>query len=162
MNLVLAGAVWCFSVLAGLRLRRRLRLRCSTLCALKSFFETVRLKMEYSASPLLSLLESGTRRVGFLSRCCEAMRAGEGFPDAWKNAVEEAALPLKNDEVAFLLELGGLLGATDLRGQLQILSRASRTMEEMARQAKDRYEKYAPVCTCLGVFTGFAFFVFMT
>lgn len=162
MKYMLAVSVWCFSVLAGLWMRRRQRARWKTLAALATFFETIRLRMEYAALPLLPLLEENAGDLTFLTRCCAAVRAGESFSAAWSAAIRETTLPLDKDARDDLCALGALLGTTDLNGQLQILHRAGRTMEDLAQRARSRYEKYAPVCNGCGIFAGFALFVFMT
>lgn len=88
--------------------------------------------------------------------CCVAEIKESGIQNAWRKAVDECAVNLKDAEKDVLIHLGGQLGMSDIRGQKNVIAGTVRQLDEYAKLADEEYIRLSkPYRSCgilLGVF----------
>ena len=130
------------------------------------FLSELTLQIRYDSSSLQRILEkfSGYQRLSpMLKTCCERIREGESFFEAWNQGVGRLSKDngLVKGDVELLLDLGKGLGISDLEGQLSHLKlndELTRLRLEEARECKAKKGKlYQMLGLSLGITTALMF-----
>jgi len=94
-------------------------------------------------------------QLSFLRECDGRMGRGQPFPVAWRESLE-AFQDLEGEPREILLELGEVLGASELEAALSALDFARRRMELQLNGAREHRDKYQKLYRTMGVLSGFA------
>lgn len=127
-------------------------------------FEEMKILLEYLNTPVYDLVnitrdKDYFRNLKFLHLCCNYLKKGEDFPDAWKNAIDESATMYMTQEKERLLQLGENLGTSNKEGQMKILNMQIVSFEDFLQKAKHKRKKYAGTAKALGVLSGCMIFI---
>ena len=149
----------------GLVVSHRLTQR---LCALETphrFFRALRQELSYSMAPPPELLRALAVRpeyagADYLGSALERIKHGEAFPEAWRAAVEDTALPLTGEDRMLIARAGERLGTSDLESQLSCLSHDIEQIGLTLDEARPRQQERAKLARTLGGLCG-AFFVIL-
>lgn len=148
----------------GINKASRFNARVSLIEKTKLFIEGIKIEIEYTCSSLPLIIEKFSSQdnfdcLDFLKLCQKKLHEGVDFPCAWKNSVLQSSSLYLKDEKDKLINLGQVLGTSDLNGQLSLLSMYSNYFDEFLTEAKKQKDKYSNMSVSLGVFVGLAVFV---
>lgn len=148
--------------LAGFLICIRLKMRKSLLEKTVGFFESVRLKLRYSAMPvgeiIGSLAFSQAISLPLACDCRKLLDSGMDFPRAWEQSVKNQTL-YNSEEKEKLLFFGSLFGTSDLDGQITMTGMFIGVFEQLSKQAGEQSAKYADAAVYLGFFCGLGLFM---
>ena len=148
------------SAAASFRIRRRARILETTYMMLNE----MKLTFEYACLPMYEtvsrLNEKSSYSETFIPECKRLLDSGTDFPAAWSASVSTAK-GLSRDEKQKLLQLGGLLGTSDLGSQLSVMDMYIRSFDEYRKEARLVSKKYADTCLYAGLFCALGIFVML-
>ena len=111
--------------------------------------------------PLPDLLERASEESEgavrtFFRLCGESLRRRKERPFGmlWRQALEAAQLPLEEDELALLADLGDVLGRYDGASQGRALRETAQRLEEKLARAREKNGRMGKVYGTLGVTAG--------
>lgn len=150
----------------GMSLYSRLKKRKAFLGEILLFLSDVKIEIEYISLPLCEVLKkiqySGIcSNLGFIGDCLCKIDEGEDFCSAWNESVNLSQLPMKKEEREKLAELGSFLGASDLNGQVSMLSLFYETFSAYCKRADEDFEKHGKTCVTVSVIMAVGIFIFI-
>lgn len=150
----------------GMRFRYRLKKRKDIFHELLVFISLIRIEFEFMNMPVLQVLEKiadagNCRNLDFIPLCIEKVNNGNDFSKAWQTAVELSRLPLQREEKEKLSAAGGLLGTSDIKGQLSLLALFYESFLAYQKKADEEYDKYGKLCITVSVILGAGVFIFL-
>lgn len=142
-------------------LSQKLLYRVKSLELLIAFLKALSDELRYTLAPIDELFISlGEReefsRVDFMFNTLDSMNNGEDFPTAFKTNIENSSLELDVEDKRIFKNLGDLLGATDLNGQLHGIGYIETLLSEQLNIAKLKYQGQGKIYRTLGVLSGLA------
>ncbi len=164
MNWTAATAAFLCSAAAGfLAAGNRMR-RCKTLRLLTLLLGRMELALSFSRVPLPDMLsalgkEAPFLSFGFLRVCAAALESGESLGGAWRAAVGSVQTLLQPWETAHLLQLGAVLGTTDLDGQKQAIASTQQVLQTSLSQAQTQQKNSVGLCRVCGLCVGCVLFI---
>ena len=164
MRFLAAAAAFCLSAAAGAHGAGLLAVRARTLDLLVLLLDRLTLELRFSCAPLPDMLfrlsaEAPFASLRLLHVCCEALQTGASLPDAWTAGVGASGRTLRAWEQTRLCQLGGLLGATDLAGQQQVLSETIAFFKDCRAQAETQRANGGKLCRVCGLCCGVVLFI---
>ena len=154
------------ALFAGTALHSRLKKRREFLHEILVFISMMKIEFEFMAMPVFRVLEklysSGScRSLDFVSLCMRSVQKGDDFSEAWRNSVENSCLPMKKEEREKLSAMGSLLGTSDIKGQLSMLTLFYESFLAYRKKADNEYEKYGRLCITVSAIVGTGVFIFL-
>ncbi len=112
--------------------------------------------IEYTHSSLTDLIfllvkSDIYKELSFLYECKKLIEHGTDFPIAWVSSIENSRLLYTKAEKEKLIQLSQVLGASDVKGQINILSVHSKFFESFlikAQETKNKYSSLIVLCFC--------------
>lgn len=159
----LAGAVLLAggSVILGACMRRHLNGRVNDLNGLLVGFETMARELNYRMTPLPELLrqvsmQSKGNSAVFFDLCAQGAEHlnGRTFQAIWSQSLEAAQLRLEQEDLAFLEQLGGVLGRYDEESQRKALDSTIARLEHLRNSAADQSHRLGRVYSALSLTAG--------
>ncbi len=136
----------------GLAESHKLTARAEFLEDFRRFLTASQAEIQYGLVPVRELVLSFQEEMPLLKNCAGRLLAGESFPKAWKQAVQEQG----GDDKAFLLEFGKGLGTTGLEGQMAHVRLYQELTDTRLMQARKNCEKKGKLYRQLGILGGAA------
>ena len=129
--------------------------------------DEMKIQIEYLHLPLSELVTYLAKSeiyspMSFLSDCKEQLKNGLDFPLAWNNSVNNSKCNFSSGEKEKLCELSKVLGTSDIKGQISILSLYSEAFEKFLLCAIETHKKYANLIIVCCAFLGCMIFVLLT
>ena len=164
MNWTAAAAALCLSACGGFWGAASLRKRARTLQTLVLLLERLELELGFSRVQLPDMLlrlrtEQPFDVFPLLSVCCGCLQAGEPLRDAWNAGTTTLAPVLKEWEQIRLQSFGAQLGATDLPGQLKLLSELLAFLRLSREQSLRQSAAGGRLCRICGLCFGCTLFI---
>lgn len=159
----LLGAVLLMGGAAALGFSAAAHLRIRVVClrSLLTSLEQMERELRFCLSPLPVLFGnlaalSGAPANRFYQLCAHEMkRLGEKpLSELWRNALDKADLPLEEDELRMMSELGAVLGRYDAAGQQEALDLARGRLTAFLNRAEDDRNRLSKVYGALGLSAG--------
>ena len=155
------GLIGLCCVLRGYQAACSLKKREQKLRAAASFIAALSSELAFTLASPSELLELLSRRpeyesLPFLVYTRQQLECGQPFPLAMAYGVEKDYIYWDAEDKKPLLEVSGILGATDLQSQLNALSRAQHRLEERRCQAAELLKSHGRLYQTLGVSAGAA------
>lgn len=159
----LLGAVLLMGGAAALGFSAAAHLRIRVIClrSLLTSLEQMERELRFCLSPLPVLFGNLARLSGapakhFYQLCSREMKQlGEKpISELWRNALEKASLPLEEDELGVMAELGAVLGRYDAAGQQEALDLARGRLVAFLNRAEDEKNRLSRVYEALGLSAG--------
>ena len=153
-------------LLLGMSLYSRLKMRKAFLAEILLFLSNVKIEIEYINLPVYQMLNkihsSGIcKNLSFISSCIKKIDQGEDFSTAWYESVSNSFLPMKKEEREKLSGLGNFLGASDLQGQISLLSLFYENFSAYYKKADEDFEKYGKMCVTVSCIVAVGIFIFI-
>lgn len=149
-----------YSIMISLRLRKRAEILDKTFLMLNE----IKIMLEYSCPSMYELIQMLAEKecyMGmFTSECKKELEEGIDFPAAWSSAVEKYGI-YKKEERDKLIQLGSLLGTSDLESQLSVLQMYIISFDAFRKDAQVKNQKYAGTSVFVGTFCAFGLFVML-
>lgn len=147
-------------------LRARLIERANCLEQVVAMLDYLRAGISYIRTPVGDMMEQMAQQtrfsaLGFLPCCAKELHDATPFPEAWSCALRMKRPALAQDDFERLHALGDILGATDVRQQLQSLELYMNLFERSRELAKERCSVHAKMYTTIGVLTGVGIAILM-
>lgn len=149
------------SALLGVCAVRHMDSRVNDLRQLTAGLETMTRELDYRLAPLPELLEQAAEQTGgrverFFSLCAQGAGHlnGRSFLSVWRQAAEAAQLRLEQTDLAFLEQLGGVLGRYDGETQRRALDTAIARLEEQRAAAAEQSCRLGRVYRVLSLTAG--------
>ena len=118
-------------------------------------------QLRYTCVPvneLLHTLNENTRlkSLGFISSCKVKTDAGEAFPFAWKESIqnEKELCFIIHDVQPYLVQFGEELGSTDLEGQMSCCEYYKQIFSKELTEREEQNKKYSKLFPMLGLMLG--------
>ena len=164
MRLLGAVLLWISLIYAGVIYSTKLNKRITLLKKTILMFEEMKILLEYLNTPVYDLVSIAEdkdyfRDLKFLYLCCDYLKKGADFPDAWKKAIDESATIYTTQEKEHLLQLGENLGTSNKEGQIKLLNMQIVSFEDFLQKAKHKRKKYAGTAKALGLLSGCMIFI---
>lgn len=164
MNWTAATAAFLCSAAAGFFAAGKRMRRSKTLGMLVLLLQRMELALCFSRVPLPDMLSALEKEppllsFGFLRVCAAALARGQTLCDAWRAAADSVQNLLQPWERAHLLQLGAVLGTTDLDGQRQAIAAAKQVMQTSLADAQTQQKSSAPLCRVCGLCVGCVLFI---
>ncbi|MEG1999961.1 MAG: stage III sporulation protein AB [Evtepia sp.] len=152
--------LFCFAAI-GVGEAGRLQKRTRCLNEFRMALGTMERELSFSLLPvgaLLAKMQAGVsgRVKTFLVNCaenfrlCEEERCGE----IWNRTLMESDLPLREDDLLLVGEVGNILGKYDGESQGAALVRIQDKLEELSLAAKEETERMGRVYITVGIVAG--------
>lgn len=153
-------------LLVGMSLYSRLKKRKAFLAEILLFLSNVKIEIEYISLPVCEVLRKIKhseicRNLGFISDCLDKIDEGEDFAVAWCESVKASSLPMKKEERGKLTGLGSFLGASDIHGQMLMLSLFYENFNAYYNKADADFEKYGKMCLTVSGILAVGMFIFI-
>ncbi len=151
MSLILSG------MKASLFLKKRVVLLENTFL----FIKALKLEIEYKNETIFKILKLSPyrKRLSFIEYCCNELVKDVSFSSAWKNGILKSRENFSADEKEKLINLGYLLGSSDLKTQSEILNLYCEYFKNFKEKAEDLNRKYGNTVFLLGILFGLAIFI---
>ena len=142
--------------LLGLAAVKRLSDRTKILGTLVSAIDYLQAEIKYGLTALPDIMKKLAINYPelFFSRCAKPVTPDEGFGAIWKNAVKEARLPLRANEIQALEELGNVLGRFDADAQEAAIQLARERLQVSYTESRDEQLVKSRLFGFLGVGLG--------
>lgn len=121
----------------GLAESHKLTARAEFLEDFRRFLTASQAEIQYGLVPVRELVLSFQDEMPLFKTCANRILAGESFPRAWKQAVQEQG----GEDRGFLLEFGKGLGTTGLEGQMAHVRLYQELTDARLMQARKNCEK---------------------
>ena len=150
----------CAGVICSIKLKKRVTLLEKTIVML----EELKIQIQFLNMPVYEMLETTGKKeylsnLDYLSVCCEEMKKGKDFPEAWKLSIVNTLQLYKREEKERLLQLGTNLGTSNTESQINIIDSQMVSFDEFLTKAKNSSMKYSNMATLLGVLSGCMIFI---
>lgn len=144
--------------LAGVLKSLELKSNCETSTEIERLVNSISTMIRYQATDvyeLSSMLKNSAEfeRLTFISELPERYSAGEDFHEQWTGAVERQK-NLHGDQRKLLLELGRIIGTSDIEGQISALELISRSADSLIDKYNEEYSKKGRLYRSIGVLAG--------
>lgn len=161
-----AGFLWISLTFLGAAYAHKLKSRIFILERTMQLIKHIKVETEYlnlSAREILFKLAvaSEFKELDYIESVCTLIKAGEDFPVAWRNSINNTSLNYKTDERDKLLQLGEKFGTSDVKNQISMLEMYENYFIEFISQAKSKYNKQAKTATGTGVLAGCMLFILL-
>ncbi len=154
------------ALLVGMSLHSRLKKRRDFLHEMLVFISLIKIEFEFMSLTVLQVLRKiqstgSCRNLDFINDCIKSINAGDDFSSAWHNAVSLSRLPMKKEEREKLADFGNLVGTSDIKGQLSLLSLFYESFLAYGKKADEDFEKYGKLCITVSIIVGTGIFIFI-
>jgi stage III sporulation protein AB len=96
------------------------------------------------------------KSLPYLNLCRELLANQTDFPTAWKMAIERSSgkTNLNHHDTSYLLSLSGIIGSSDVDGQLSAISMVEELLRRQRAEAQEAKEKKGKLYRSLGALAG--------
>lgn len=155
--------------LIGFSAAAHLQARVRCLSAFAGAVAQMKRELSFRLSPTPRLFGELARSAqpparGFFALCAAGLEqlGDRTLPEIWRESLDKSGLPLEEDELQSLLELGETVGRYDGQGQLEALTLTGDRLERYLQRAAEEQARLSKVYRALGVSAGaFLLLVFL-
>ncbi len=154
---LLMGGASAIGFLAAAQLRARVR----CLSAFSRALEYIERELRFRLTPIPDIFNGlkgieNPHAAGFFAACSKNMRRlGEKPLNLlWREALEKTSLPLQEDELCLLAELGDIVGRYDAEGQREAFALARERLGRCILHAEEDRDKMEKVYGAMGISAG--------
>lgn len=142
--------------LLGYTESHKLSVRVEHLESFLRFLSAAKTEIRYSAVPVVQVIERHGSELHFLKECVKRCNDGEGFSQAWKNAVlgNKKSDGFAAHDAELLLSFGEGFGTSDTDGQLSHMELYSGLFRSNLKSAREDRNRKSKLYLTLGVFAG--------
>ena len=139
---------------------RRRKVRVAWLRSFRRSVADLGRELAFSLAPLDRLMERAARGNGpsasFFRSCreCYEQNGGESWAASWRDAVENASLPLRETDLPLLAQAGEILGRWDGETQQKALGDLLSRLDETIFDGAEESERLYRVDLALGITAG--------
>ena len=156
-----AALLLCGSAFLGFLAAGRLDARVRVIRQMLSAVQTIRRELSFSLAPvpqLLSTLEQQSKgwMRAFFTRCREELPRlnTSSLGELWSEALHQAELPVRAEELRLFASLGEVLGRYDSTGQEEYFTFLTEELERCQHSAEEERRRMGKVYRVLGVTAG--------
>lgn len=164
MNWMAATAAFLCSAAVGFQAASKRTRRLRALQTLVLLLQRMLLEMGFAHVPLPDMLfalraQPPFASSPFLLRCTAAMDEGQRLCDAWNAGVQALQTLLQPWEKTHLLQLGAVLGTTDLDGQTCAMEKTLEVLRQSLLDWQKQSKSGASLCRICGLCAGCVLFI---
>lgn len=161
MNVMLALTAGVCGGAAGFFAANRLAQREEALAEMLCVLDEIAVKIRWLSLPIAEFITESSDRYIFIQRVEENMKVhgADDFPGRWRaawNAAVDGTAAFQKEDKQLLKKIGGGLGATDVEGQIAILTADKALLSEYHDRAKNELNRKGRMFRQLGLLLGFA------
>lgn len=141
--------------------------RVKELVQIKLALNIIKSKIKFTQIPLKDIFEQiskNTEEVNvkeFWENTIKELNKNLSIEEAWENAIKKTETNLNKEDLNILLDMGKMLGKTDVDGQVSNLEIASTFIDTQIEKAEIEKQKNSKLYKTLGVVTGLAIIIIL-
>lgn len=141
--------------------------RVKELVQMKLALNIIKSKIKFTQVPLKEIFEQiykNTEEVNikeFWENTIKELNKNLSIEEAWENAIKKTETNLNKEDLNILLDMGKLLGKTDVDGQVSNLEIASTFIDTQIEKAEVEKQKNSKLYKTLGVVSGLAIIIIL-
>ena len=156
--------VWFLLVIFGLAIylgnatARKYVDRVKELIAIKSALNILENKIKFTQTPLAEIFEQIEKSVSeknikklFKNITHEKQK---NIHESWENAINKAEINLEKEDKKILIDMGKILGSTDVDGQISNIKITSSFIDKQIQKAEEEKNKNVKLYKTLGIVSG--------
>ena len=141
--------------------------RVKELIQIKLALNIIKSKIKFTQVPLKDIFEQIVKNTEelnikeFWENTIKELNKNLSIEEAWENAIKKTEANLNKEDLNILLDMGKLLGKTDVDGQVSNLEIASTFIDTQIEKAEIEKQKNSKLYKTLGVVTGLAIIIIL-
>lgn len=141
--------------------------RVKELIQIKLALNIIKSKIKFTQVPLKEIFEQihkNTEEVNikeFWKNTIKELNKNLSIEEAWENAIKRTETNLNKEDLNILLDMGKLLGKTDVDGQVSNLEIASTFIDTQIEKAEIEKQKNSKLYKTLGVVSGLTIIIIL-
>lgn len=164
MRLLGAGFLWISLIYLGATYSTKLKRRIILIEKTIMMFEEFKVQLGFLNLPVFEMLcatgqKEYLKELDYIDICCNELKDGKDFPDAWYFSVNSTLQPYKREEKERLLQLGENLGISGTENQISYLNLQIKSFQDIYENAKHQQISYGNMITLLSAMAGCIIFI---
>lgn len=141
--------------------------RVNELVQIKLALNIIKSKIKFTQIPLKDIFEQiykNTEELNikeFWKNTINELNKNIEIETAWENAIKETEINLNKEDLSILLDMGKMLGKTDVDGQVSNLEIATTFIDTQIQKAEAEKQKNSKLYKTLGVVTGLSIVIIL-
>ena len=141
--------------------------RVKELIQIKIGLNILKSKIKFTQTPLKDIFDQivkSTEELNikeFWKNTIMGLNKNLSIEEAWENSIRTTEMYLEQDDLSILIDMGKLLGKTDVDGQVSNLEVASTFIDAQIEKAEQSKQKNSKLYKTLGVVTGLAIIIIL-
>ncbi len=159
LKYILLFFVFIASSSIGKVISEKYKLRLEELEEIKNSLNIFKTKIRFTYSPIGEIFDeigqqTKNRTIEKIFKTARNNLEKSSASKAWKEALEETSSNMKKEDIDVLLNLGKLLGTSDLDGQISQIELTQNFLETQLKQAQEEKQKNEKLYQKLGSIVG--------
>ena len=151
-------AIFGLAIYLGNAIARKYVDRVKELIAIKSALNILENKIKFTQTPLAEIFEQIEKSVSeknikklFKNITHEKQK---NIHESWENAINKAEINLEKEDKKILIDMGKILGSTDVDGQISNIKITSSFIDKQIQKAEEEKNKNVKLYKTLGIVSG--------
>lgn len=150
--------IFGLAIYLGNAIARKYVDRVKELIAIKSALNILENKIKFTQTPLAEIFEQIEKSVSeknikklFKNITHEKQK---NIHESWENAINKAEINLEKEDKKILIDMGKILGSTDVDGQISNIKITSSFIDKQIQKAEEEKNKNVKLYKTLGIVSG--------
>ena len=164
---VLLIAIMFLAIYIGNLISKKYINRVKELIQIKLSISIIKSKIKFTQNPLKDIFEQilksteETNIKELWKNAIKGLNNNLEIETAWEKAIKKTETNLNKEDLDILLDMGKMLGKTDIEGQISNLEIASAFIDTQIKKAEEEKQKNSKLCKTLGIVSGLGLIIIL-